>query len=66
MQILQQHMPALKLTDLITWGTQNGASFLGIDDQFGTLRPGKKPGLNLITHVDGLKLTPDSKVKRLI
>jgi imidazolonepropionase-like amidohydrolase len=48
------------------WATINGAKFLGIDNQKGTLEAGKTPGLNLITGVDGLNLTPESKVKRLI
>jgi cytosine/adenosine deaminase-related metal-dependent hydrolase len=66
MQLLQAHFPAIGLKNLVEWATVNGARFLGIDDQMGTLRPGKKPGLNLISHVDGLKLTAESKVKRLV
>jgi len=48
------------------WGTINGAKFLGIDEDKGTLEVGKTPGLNLITGVDGLNLTPDSKVVKLV
>jgi len=66
MQTIQHKFPALSTPRLVEWGTINGAKFLGIDKEKGTLEAGKKPGLNLITAVDDLKLTPESKVKRLI
>ena len=66
MRTLQQNFPALSTARLVEWGTINGAKFLGIDDEKGTLEPGKTPGLNLITGLDGLKITPESKVKRLL
>jgi cytosine/adenosine deaminase-related metal-dependent hydrolase len=66
MKTIQHKFPAIETEKLVEWGTINGAKFLGIDAQKGSLEPGKSPGLNLITNVDGLKLTPESKVKRLI
>lgn len=66
MQTIQEKFPAIETAKLIEWGTINGAKFLGIDDRIGSLEPGKAPGLNLITGVDGLNLTPESKVKRLV
>lgn len=66
MQTIQHKFPAIDTARLIEWGTINGAKFLGIDNDKGTLEAGKTPGLNLITGMDGLKLTKDSKVKRLI
>ncbi|MDN3581121.1 amidohydrolase family protein [Mucilaginibacter flavus] len=66
MRVIQKKFPSLSLTRLLEWGTINGAEFLGIDDEKGSLKPGKTPGLNLITGLDGLKLTPESKVRRLI
>jgi imidazolonepropionase-like amidohydrolase len=48
------------------WGTINGARFLGIDDEKGTLEQGKTPGLNLITGLDKLTITPETKVRRLV
>jgi cytosine/adenosine deaminase-related metal-dependent hydrolase len=50
----------------LQWGTLNGAKFLGIDKEKGSLEPGKTPGLNLITGLDGLKITEETKVRRLI
>jgi cytosine/adenosine deaminase-related metal-dependent hydrolase len=66
MRVLQQKYPSLSTAKLMEWGTINGAKYLGIDDEKGTLEAGKTPGLNLITGLDGLKITPDTKVKRLI
>jgi cytosine/adenosine deaminase-related metal-dependent hydrolase len=66
MRTLQKKIPAISTTQLIEWGTVNGAKFLGIDDEKGTLEVGKTPGLNLITGLDDLRITPDSKVRRLI
>lgn len=66
MRIIQKKFPAISTQRLIEWGTLNGAEFLGIDEDKGSLQAGKTPGLNLITGLDGLKLTPESKVKKLI
>ena len=66
MRLIQEKFPAISTAKLIEWGTVNGARYLGIDDEKGTLEAGKTPGLNLITDLDGLKITADTKVKRLI
>jgi cytosine/adenosine deaminase-related metal-dependent hydrolase len=66
MRTIQQHFPSIGIDTLLKWGTINGAQFLGIDDEKGTIEAGKTPGLNLITGMDGSKLTPDTKVKKLV
>jgi cytosine/adenosine deaminase-related metal-dependent hydrolase len=66
MRTIQKHFPALTTAKLLEWGTLNGARFLGISDEYGSLEVGKKPGLNLLTGLDGLKITPDTQVKRLL
>ena len=66
MQTIQHKFKAISTAKLIEWGTINGAKFLGIDAEKGTLEPGKTPGLNLITGLDDMQLTPGSKVRRLI
>ena len=66
MRLIQEKFPAISTERLITWATRNGARFLGIDEEKGTLEPGKAPGLNLITGLDGLRITPDTKVRRLV
>ncbi|GAA4330923.1 amidohydrolase family protein [Mucilaginibacter gynuensis] len=66
MRTIQQKFPAITLEKLVQWGTLNGAEFLGIAGEIGSLQAGKTPGLNLISGLDGFKITPDTKVKRLI
>ncbi|MDB5121010.1 MAG: amidohydrolase [Sphingobacteriales bacterium] len=66
LKTLHKNFPSLTLTDSIAWATLNGARFLGIDDKFGSIEIGKKPGLNLITATRGLNLTPESTIKKLV
>ncbi len=63
---LNKHFPSIPLTTTIKWATLNGAKFLGIDERYGSIERGKKPGLNLITQTQGVKLSPHSEVKKLI
>lgn len=66
MRTLQQHFPSLSLSRLLQWATINGAAFLGVDKDKGTLEPGKTPGLNLLTGLNELKITAETKVRRII
>jgi len=66
MQVLQENFPTVGLQHLLKWATLNGAALLGIDKEKGSLDPGKTPGLNLITGLDDLKITSETKVKRLV
>ncbi|MGN8059582.1 amidohydrolase family protein [Pedobacter sp. 22163] len=50
---------------LLSWATINGAEFLELDQQIGTIAVGKKPGLNLIQLSADFKIESD-QVKRLI
>jgi len=68
MKIIQSHFPAVPLDEIVTWATRNGAEALEMSDWAGTIKRGKKPGINLIIGMDlkHLQLLPQSKVKRLI
>ena len=44
---LQKHKQ-VTFEKLLSWATINGAEFLALDKELGTIEPGKKPGLNLI------------------
>jgi cytosine/adenosine deaminase-related metal-dependent hydrolase len=57
---------ALSFEELLRWGTLNGAEFLGIEENFGSLEPGKNPGINLVQHMEGGQLTSATTIKRLI
>jgi aminodeoxyfutalosine deaminase len=66
--ILQEKFPLLSMDELIRWATINGAKALGEIENYGSIEPGKKPGLLLLRDTDliNLKLTQQSSVVRLI
>jgi len=65
---LQQYYPSLSLDELIRWATINGARALGEDKNYGTIEPGKKPGVLLLQNADlaNFRLLPESTITRLI
>lgn len=66
--LILTNYPSLSFDSVIKWATLNGARALGMDDVFGTMEPGKKPGLLLITPFDFTKMRPthESRIIRLI
>ena len=66
LKTIAKHFPTIPFTTSIAWATLNGAMHLGIERKYGSLEVGKRPGLNLITKIDGLALTTASEVKKLI
>ena len=62
---LQRNFPEVPLGELLAWASRNGAEFLA-KPEFGTLEPGKRPGLILIDNLDADgRLTAASKSRRL-
>jgi aminodeoxyfutalosine deaminase len=45
---IQKHYPAIPLETILQWATFNGANALGVEDKFGSLHVGKKPGIVLL------------------
>ncbi len=68
LKLLQRHFPGITLEELIRWSTLNGARALCCEDQYGSLEAGKKPGILLLEDADlqNMKLTPDTRIKRLL
>lgn len=66
MKVLQLNIEDITFEEILRWGTINGAKFLGLENDFGCIRKGKTPGLNLVSHVKNGKLTRQSTVKKLI
>ena len=64
MQTLQQYKN-ISFEESLKWATLNGAEFLGIAAQYGSLSVGKRPGINLIDLDQHLKLTKETSIKRL-
>lgn len=67
LKALHEASPSLDLEVLLQWGTLNGARYLGLDREIGTLEKGKKPGLNLLQgmDMDPLRLTKEATVQAL-
>jgi len=66
LKVIRENFPALSFAEILSWGTLNGARFLEIDQDYGSIESGKRPGLNLLDNMDGLELTPDTTVRKLI
>ncbi len=66
MQILQEHFE-VDFNELLQWATINGARALNIDHIFGSIKPGKNPGLVLLEGMNPDKpiITDKVKIKRL-
>jgi cytosine/adenosine deaminase-related metal-dependent hydrolase len=68
LKTLQAAFPYVSIEELVCWASANGARALGEESLYGTIEPGKKPGLLLLQDVDllNMKLLPESFVTRLI
>lgn len=65
LKTIARYFPEIPLQTLLTWATKNGAEFLAFD-QLGTIEKGKKPGLNLLTNLDGMRISEKTSVRKLI
>lgn len=64
LKLIQKKFPSIPTEELLSWACKNGADFFGYD-ALGAFKMGNKPGVILIEQVDGLQLTPESKVRVL-
>ena len=51
LKTLQQHFPFIPLDMLLQWATVNGAKALQIENQFGSFKKGKRPGVLQLTNM---------------
>jgi len=68
LKTLQDFLPSVPLETLVCWATLNGAKALCEEGTYGSIAPGKKPGLLFIQNADlaNIRLTAESRVRRLI
>lgn len=65
MKTIARYQSYVPMEALIQWATLNGALALGVEDRYGSIEEGKRPGLNLITvNQEGL-LDSGSTVRKL-
>ncbi|WP_313266220.1 amidohydrolase family protein [Sphingobacterium sp.] len=65
LKVLHTQFEELDFLQTIQWATINGAIALNIQDEFGSLEVGKKPGIVLLQGMEHMRLNDDVKVKRL-
>ena len=67
MYCIHKSFPEVPMNEIFTWACTNGAQFLKKDDVLGSLTPGKRPGIVLVSDIDkdGC-LTSDSRSRRII
>ncbi len=67
LRCIQTGFPEVELNELLTWACRNGAEFLSRENEFGSIRAGKRPGLVAIDNLDGdCRLTTGSSSHRII
>jgi cytosine/adenosine deaminase-related metal-dependent hydrolase len=68
LKTIQEYFPSFSLETIVSWATINGARALGEESHYGSIEPGKKPGLILLKNVDlvNMKLLPGTSACRLI
>jgi len=68
MKTISKHFPKIPVETLITWATKNGAEFLGMEKELGTIEKGKRPGLNLLKGFDleQMQLSEKTSAQKLI
>lgn len=53
---LMRQFPTISINQALSWSTLRGAEFLGIQNEFGSIEKGKKPGLVLLEEKEGLQI----------
>ncbi|MBI4931161.1 MAG: amidohydrolase family protein [Bacteroidetes bacterium] len=67
LKTISKHFQKIHFESLITWATKNGAEFIGMDKEYGTIEKGKKPGLNLLKGMnEKFELSEKVSVQKLI
>lgn len=65
-QTIAKNFPMIPLNEILKWATSNGAEALQMDAQFGTIAPGKKPGIIVLEHMGINQDLSKARARRII
>lgn len=64
---IHENFPDVEMNEIFKWSSLNGARFLGKEAEMGSIEPGKRPGLVLVSAIDEKGwVTASSSSKRVI
>jgi cytosine/adenosine deaminase-related metal-dependent hydrolase len=66
MKIIKQNTTKIDFQTLLHWACLNGAKFLGLEKDLGSIVIGKTPGLNLLQNLSHNHITQQTTIKKLI
>lgn len=66
MQTIVKHFSEIDFHLMLQWACLNGAKYLGIESKYGSFELGKKPGINLINNTEGMNITENSTVTKIV
>ncbi len=68
LKILQEQSLSVNLEEIVRWATINGARALAEDADYGSIKPGTRPGLLVLENLDliNFRLLPETTVTRLL
>jgi len=67
LKCLHENFPEVPMGEIFMWACINGARFLSKENELGSFEVGKRPGIVMVTHVDGNgAITPESTSERII
>lgn len=66
LKVLHNSNSSVPVSELLRWGTLNGATSLDLQDQFGSFEKGKRPGINLLQGVTEFAISENAITKKLL